>query len=53
MAYLIDLYILATSVITIASVICNYTDTPKDDEFVAKAYKILEQFAFLNHKAKL
>ena len=52
MEYLIDLYVLATSLVTIASVICNYTETPKDDEFVAKAYKVLEQFAFLDNKAK-
>ena len=52
MEYLIDIYVLATSIITIASIVCNYTETPKDDEFVAKAYKILEQFAFLNNKAK-
>ena len=52
MEYLIDLYVLATSVVTIASVICNYTNTPKDDAFVAKAYKILEQVAFLGGKAK-
>jgi hypothetical protein len=50
--YLINLYVLATSLVTIASVLCNYTDTPKDDEFVAKAYKVLEQFAFLGNKAK-
>ena len=52
MDYLLDLYVLVTSLVTIASVVCNYTDTPKDDEFVAKAYKILEQFAFLGNKAK-
>ena len=52
MEYLLDLYVLATSLVTIASIICNYTDTPKDDAFVAKAYKLLEQFAFLNYKAK-
>ena len=52
MAYLLNLYVLATSLVTIASVVCNYTDTPKDDVFVAKAYKILEQFAFLGSKAK-
>jgi hypothetical protein len=52
MNYLIELYVLATSLVTIASVICNYTDTPKDDALVAKAYKILEQFAFLGKKAK-
>ena len=52
MGYLMDLYVLATSVVTIASIICDYTDTPKDDALVAKAYKILEQFAFLGNKAK-
>jgi len=52
MSYLIDAYVLATSLVTIASVLCNYTDTPKDDAFVAKAYKVLEQFAFLGSKAK-
>ena len=52
MDYLIDLYVLATSVVTIASIICDYTDTPKDNALVAKAYKILEQFAFLGNKAK-
>jgi hypothetical protein len=52
MEYLVELYVLATSLVTIASVICNYTNTPKDDAFVAKAYKLLEQFAFLGGKAK-
>ncbi len=52
MEYLLDLCVLAASLVTIASVICNYTETPKDDEFVAKAYKVLEQFAFLGNKAK-
>lgn len=52
MEYLITLYVVATSVVTIASVIANYTDTPKDDAYVAKAYKVLEMFAFLNNKAK-
>ena len=52
MEYLAELYIVATSVVTIASVICNYTKTPKDDAIVAKAYKILEKFAFLGGKAK-
>jgi len=51
MEYLVELYVLATSLVTIASIICNYTDTPKDDAFVAKAYKLLEQFAFLGNKA--
>jgi len=52
MSYLLDLYVLVTSIVSIASVVCNYTETPKDDEWVAKAYKVLEQFAFLGNKAK-
>ena len=52
MNYLLDIYILATSLVTIASIICDYTNTPKDNEWVTKAYKILEQFAFLSNKAK-
>jgi hypothetical protein len=52
MGHLFTLYVVATSLVTIASVIANYTDTPKDDVWVAKAYKVLEMFAFLNNKAK-
>jgi hypothetical protein len=52
MEYLLDLYVFATTIVTIASIVCNYTDTPKDDALVAKAYKVLEQFAFLGNKAK-
>ena len=52
MEYLVELYVLATSLVTIASVVCNYTDTPQDDAWVAKAYKVLEQFALLGNKAK-
>ena len=52
MEYLAELYVVVTSVVTIASIICNHTSTPKDDAIVAKAYKILEKFAFLGNKAK-
>ena len=52
MGYLIDIYVLFTTAVTVASIIANYTDTPKDDQWVAKLYKILEAFAFLNNKAK-
>ena len=52
MEYLAELYVVLTSVVTIASVICNYTSTPKDDAIVAKAYKLMETFAFLGGKAK-
>ena len=52
MEYLINAYVIATSLVTIASIICNYTNTPKDDIWVAKAYTILEKFAFLSNKAK-
>ena len=53
MEYLFTAYVVATSVVTLASVIANYTDTPKDDALVAKAYKILEKLAFLDRKAKM
>ena len=52
MEHLSELYVVLTSLVTIASVICNYTSTPKDDAIVAKAYKLLEKFAFLGNKAK-
>ena len=52
MEYLFTLYVVATSVVTIASVITNWTDNPEDDVWVAKAYKVLEMFAFLGNKAK-
>jgi len=52
MDYLINAYVILTSVVTIASIIANYTDTPRDDAWVAKAYKLMETFAFLNNKAK-
>ena len=52
MEYVLNAYVILTSVVTIASIIANYTDTPKDDQWVAKAYKLMETFAFLNNKAK-
>ena len=45
-----------TSMVTIASAVCAMTDTPKDDEFVAKwkvqLYKLLEIMALNINKAK-
>jgi hypothetical protein len=52
MEHLFALYVILTSVVTIASIIANYNDTPKDDVWVVKAYKLMETFAFLNNKAK-
>ena len=52
MEYLINAYLVATSLISVASIVCSYTDTPKDDELVARAYKSLERFAFLGGKSK-
>jgi len=53
MAYLLDLYVLATSLVTIASIICSQTNTPKDDAFLSKyIYPVMEQIAFLNDTAK-
>ena len=47
MEHLFTLYIVATSVVTLCSIIANYTDTPKDDAVVKRLYDILEMFAFL------
>jgi hypothetical protein len=52
MEYVLNAYVILTSVVTIASIVANYTDTPKDDVWVAKAYKLMESLAFLNGKAK-
>ena len=52
MEYLINAYLVATSLISVASIVCSYTSTPKDDAIVAKAYKLMETFAFLGNKAK-
>lgn len=41
-----------TSIVTIASIITNYTDTPKDDNVLKKIYSIIELFAMVNYKAK-
>jgi len=41
-----------TGLISVASIICAMTDTPSDDEFVGKIYKLLELFAINVGKAK-
>lgn len=43
---------IGTSIVTIASVITNRTDTPKDDGIVRELYKIIEFLALVNDKAK-
>ncbi len=53
MELLFDVYVLATTLVSVASVICNMTDTPKDDAFLAKhVYPLMEKLAFLGPKAK-
>ncbi len=52
MEHLSELYLVATSLVTIASVITNWTDTPRDNAWVARAYRLLEKLAFLGNKAK-
>lgn len=42
----------ATSVVTAASLITKLTDTPADDAFVAKVYKVIEALALVTGKAK-
>lgn len=41
-----------TSIVTIASFITGFTDTPKDDGIVKKLYKVVEFFAIVNEKTK-
>jgi hypothetical protein len=41
-----------TAIVTIASAIVNWTDTPKDNIVYNKIYKIIEFFAMVNFKAK-
>lgn len=43
----------ATVVVAIASTITSMTDTPKDDQFVAKIYKIIDVLAINVGKAKM
>ena len=47
-----NLLAVATTIVAAASAISALTPTPKDDAVASKAYKVLEQFAFLNNKAK-
>ena len=41
-----------TWVISGAALICSLTPTPKDDEMIAKLYKVLDAFALNIGKAK-
>lgn len=43
---------LASLVVAVASAIASVTDTPKDDVWVAKAYKIIDALAINIGKAK-
>lgn len=43
---------IATSVVTIASIVTTATDTPKPETFLGKLYKILEALALVVGKAK-
>ena len=53
MELLFGVYVLATTLVSVASVVCNMTDTPKDDAFLAKhVYPLMEKLAFLGPKAK-
>jgi hypothetical protein len=47
-----DYLTIATSIVTLASFITNYTNTPKDDNVLKKIYSIIEFFAMVNYKAK-
>lgn len=47
-----DIITIATSIITIASIITANTNTPKDDGVVRNLYKVIEFLALVNDKAK-
>ena len=52
MPYIIDAFNIITALVALASAVAALTDTPKDDDLVAKAYKILDMFALNVGKAK-
>jgi hypothetical protein len=47
-----DFIQIGTAIVTIASIITNWTPTPKDDGIVKKIYSVIEFFAMVNYKAK-
>ena len=52
MEYLFDLFNILTAAVTLASAVAAMTPTPKDDIWVAKAYKFLDVIALNIGKAK-
>jgi hypothetical protein len=53
MEKLIALINLIPDIVMIASLICAVTPTPKDDQLLGKAYKIIEVLAINLGKAKM
>ena len=53
MEQLIALINLIPDIVMIASLICAVTPTPKDDQLLGKAYKIIEVLAINLGKAKM
>ena len=49
---LITVFKIMPWVISGAALICSLTPTPKDDEMIAKLYKVLDAFALNIGKAK-
>jgi len=47
-----DIAVIAPMVVTVCSVIAAATPTPKDDQWIAKLYKIIEILAINIGKAK-
>lgn len=52
MEFLINLVGVATTVVTIASIVAASTPTPKDDEWIGKLYKLVDVLAINIGKAK-
>jgi hypothetical protein len=47
-----DIAVIAPMVVTVCSVIAAATPTPKDDQWIAKLYKVIEILAINIGKAK-
>ena len=49
---LMNIIYVATTIVTVASLIAATTPTPKDDEWIAKLYKFIDLLAINIGKAK-
>ena len=52
MSNLIDVYLLAISFVTLASIMCNSIPAPKGKGWKSQGYAMIKKFALLSPKAK-